>query len=109
MIYNWTNFPEGSLGFSDVSASELSKYGIAPIANVKYLLISSTDSHLVDDRKHHVYPSKEDVFIRGDDAYGLDAIVSSRKVGHGWEFSLLVHVLKKEKFSAPKSFALPRG
>lgn len=108
MIYNWNHVKSEDLSFVLVTTADLSKHQVAPTQDTRYFLVNVPGSILVDDKKRYVHPTKEDVFIQGDLAFGLDTIVSSKKSGRNWEFSLILHEMKKTVYAAPKSFARAR-
>lgn len=109
MIYNWTPIAYEDLKLMDASREELAKLIPDNKSDTQYIIVDVTAEQLVDKDKRHVYPTTNDVFVRGDDAYGLDRVLSSHRSGTRWTFKLLIHKLKKEKFSEPKSFARPQA
>lgn len=110
MIYNWNHVKPEDLLFVPVNAADLTKHGVQPPAagETKYFSVDVPGTILLDDKKRYVHPTKEDVFIQGEKAFGLDAIVAARKSGRDWQFSFILHEMKKEVFAAPKSFQRSR-
>lgn len=112
MIYNWTPFVDGQnkieLSSIDVRAAKsLAPDDWKPAADKEYFTAQVTNTHLVDPEGRYHHPSSDDVFVFGEDTYGLDHVVESTRRGARWDFKLLVHKLVKQVYAHPKSFGAP--
>lgn len=111
MMYNWTK-----------QAADLKLTGIpVPIAkklapelveegkfksDAEYFNVTVDGEALTQNDKFE-YPNHGDVFIAGDDLYGLAKVLRATRKGKLWEFDLLIHKLKKEPYSEKKNFNRP--
>jgi len=73
-------------------------------AEAKYFTASVTAVDLTRDGRY-THPHHDDVIIRGELQYALEAVLTAKKTGVTWEFQLLLRELKTEQYAPTKSFA----
>lgn len=112
MIYNWTPFTEEGelkIDFEELTTKEAKKVSPddwKPDSDREYFTTSVTNKQLVDQDGRYRHPSKDDIFVFGEETYGLDHILESSRKGPRWDFKILVHKLKKTTYAVPKSFGI---
>ena len=78
-------------------------------SKLSYFTVTVSSKLMSDTLGKHVHPSYGDVILLEEKAYGVGEVLGSRKKSKDWELDLLLHELKKEKFSVTKSFKAPYG
>ena len=105
MIYNLS---KKSFSLSPAAKDQLRAGGVDPYPDYKYFFVELKDDAFSTPDGNYIHPSKGDVIVDKDVSYGVDSVVSSKKTGQIWEFSLIIHELKKSQYSATKTFTVPK-
>lgn len=109
MIFNWSPFI-GQIEFFPITldrARQVAPKGWKPTRDREYLITEVTNKHFVDKGGAYTHPSPEDVFVFGEEAFGLDHVLQASRLAGQWNFKLLVHRLKKSVYGPTKSFGTP--
>lgn len=107
MIYNWN---EARVLFDPTELKDISSKSSADWqgdSDRTYFTVKCSKKELVGSDGRYKHPTEGDVFIDGDDAYGMNFVLSSTRKGADWEFVLVLHKLVKHAVGVRKTFKAP--